>query len=419
MDEFERSKLTAFEVELLEQAERVEDILRNLSESSVDVPERRYKGEEITDRVKMKVSEVYLNEGRGKFALEMDRDPGTNHRLGYTLSEINKIQEILGSSPGRKEGDPPAILSVTNLKGGCWKSTTCHYGASYYADLGYKILLVDLDPQATLTTNFGFIPGLDIKADDTLLPFITRQHGFMENDVQSIIKSTNNVNIDLIPSCLDLSDVEKWFILETDKAKKKKAATELVWLLDRVRAVLENVSQGYDIVIIDGTPSIGDLAMNIILAADKVIVPVPTEAPDFAATGVFQRKLQSNIREVAELIGNKEIEPLLPPMRYMPTRFSSGKQMTLGSEEMIQCINDAFEDKAMKSFIRKHDAVISNLSIFRRTIFDINKGPIITDLGEVHIKKDTRERAKENFSTVFDEILKTEVFPLWPSKQSF
>ena len=65
----------------------------------------------------------------------------------------------------------------------------------------------------------------------------------------------------------------------------------------------------------------------------------------------------------------------------------------------------------MQSVIKKHEAVVSNLSLMRRTVFDINP----TD---GNVNRDARKRAMSNFETVFDEILERAVYPHWPSKKA-
>ncbi len=81
----------------------------------------------------------------------------THRRLGATLEQILVMQEYFDTLPWRRDDEEPVVMSFTNFKGGCWKTTTSWYAGSYYANLGYRVLFVDLDPQASLTLNCGHI----------------------------------------------------------------------------------------------------------------------------------------------------------------------------------------------------------------------------------------------------------------------
>ena len=410
---------TEIEMQLDQQASRAESILSELALTQSEIPVRRYKGKEIEERLKTPLASIYNDEERKKLPFTMERDD-IHRRKGYTQEQVNELQSHYNCSPRRLDTEQPVILSFTNFKGGCWKSTTSFYASSYYASLGYRVLLVDLDPQATLTTSLGFLPDIDLHAEDSLLNFICSEdgEGFDDDDVGRIVKDTHVSNLKLIPSVLDLDDCNVWLTVQTHEANRINDNDDKIWLLTRVRSLLDKVSGDFDIVIIDGTPSLGFLSTNIILAADEVIVPVPTEITDFASTSRFCRKLQQRFKSIADGIGNETASRLFPRMSYMPTRYSQGRTMTLGSEEVLACIQDTFLDHCLESYIRKHDSVISNLTLVRKTIFDVNAGAIKTSVGDINIKSDTRKKAMANFGDVFDEIIERCVRPYWPSQKT-
>jgi chromosome partitioning protein len=102
----------------------------------------------------------------------------------------------------------------------------------------------------------------------------------------------------------------------------------------------------------------------------------------------------------------------MPEMVFLPTRFSpSEKTATLGSEFVLNQIRETFGASCMKSVIKKHESVVSNLSLLRRTVFDINAG----DGG---VSREARKKAILNFSSVFDEVLERLVYPRWPSHKA-
>lgn len=81
-----------------------------------------------------------------------------NGRRAYTLNEINLIRDVCNTRYTRPKGSSPIICTITNFKGGVGKSTTAQLLMQYMAIQGIRVLGIDLDPQASLSTFFGFIP---------------------------------------------------------------------------------------------------------------------------------------------------------------------------------------------------------------------------------------------------------------------
>ena len=79
----------------------------------------------------------------------------SGHRLHYTLSEIDQMREVFGTRPWREPDDVPAIISISNFKGGVGKSTIALHLAQHFAIRGYRTLLIDCDSQASSTMMFG------------------------------------------------------------------------------------------------------------------------------------------------------------------------------------------------------------------------------------------------------------------------
>ncbi|KAF0205801.1 MAG: hypothetical protein FD172_4024, partial [Methylocystaceae bacterium] len=120
------------------------------------------------------IHEGYLrqiaSEGRGIAATV------TNGRRSYSVEDIQNIRQILDQSsrgdrrylPHRIEGEHLQIITVMNFKGGSGKTTTSAHLSQYLALHGYRVLAIDLDPQASLSALFGSQPELDVGPNETL-----------------------------------------------------------------------------------------------------------------------------------------------------------------------------------------------------------------------------------------------------------
>ncbi len=137
--------------------------------------------------------------------LPMPEKKASGHRVGYSLDQVNRMRDHFGTRPGRAETDPVTVLGVQNFKGGVGKSTIALHAAQYLGLQGYRILLIDADPQASTTALFGYNPETDIEESQTLLPALElgRDHSIRES-----IRRTYWDGIDLIPACLGLYNAE-------------------------------------------------------------------------------------------------------------------------------------------------------------------------------------------------------------------
>ncbi|MGE3618871.1 MAG: ParA family protein [Acidimicrobiia bacterium] len=177
----------------------------------------------------------------------------------------------------------PRILAIANQKGGVGKTTTAvNLGASL-ADLGYRVLVVDLDPQGNASTGLGInIRDLHGSMYDVILHDLP---------IEDCIEATSVRNLFVAPSSLDLAGAE----IELVPAFSRE---------QRLKRALEEVRDDYDFVLIDCPPSLGLLTVNALAAATEIVVPIQCEYYALEGLGQLLRNVglvQKNLNSTLEV----------------------------------------------------------------------------------------------------------------------
>ena len=212
-----------------------------------------------------------------------------NGRKQYSLELINEYREIFGTRYVRPKETDPIVCSVLNFKGGVGKSVTSLLLSQYIAIQGLKVLCIDLDPQATFTTWFGYIPDIDLTDDDTLTTTLLEN----TDDIKRVIKKTYFAGIDIIPANLELENGE--LMLPNSNLNQKDKLGSPFKRLDNALNLVKNE---YDVIIIDCPPKTGMLTMNAVSAINSMLITLPPAMPDFAS---FVRLTQT-LEEVFKVI---------------------------------------------------------------------------------------------------------------------
>ncbi|MEM7243162.1 MAG: plasmid partitioning protein RepA [Pseudomonadota bacterium] len=308
-----------------------------------------------------------------------------NGRRFYSMQDIAELRSFLEQGaktpgtylPGRRGLEHLQVISVINFKGGSGKTTTSAHLAQKAALDGYRVLALDLDPQASFSALHGFQPEFDLLDGGTLYDVIRYDAPCPARD---IIQKTYFPNLDIIPGNLDLMEFEH----ETPAAIAKRGEV----FFTRVDAVLAQVKDDYDIVIMDCPPQLGFLTMSALSAATAVLVTVHPQMLDVMSMCQFLLMTSDLLGVVADAGGNMSYDWL----RYVITRYEPGDGP---QNQMVSFMRSMFGDYVLNHPVLKSTA-ITDAGITKQTLYEVDKS---------QFTRTTFERAMESVNDVNNEIL--------------
>jgi chromosome partitioning protein len=265
-----------------------------------------------------------MAKGNSKVSRLEDKSTNRDEQLATTSALLGRRPLDFPNIVGAPEPGSARIISVVNQKGGVGKTTTTiNLGASL-AELGRRVLLIDFDSQASMTT------GLGIKTAQ-----LREQYGsiwYLLNDpqsnVQDFILKSNVPGLDFIRGHEDLAAAEAAFVSEIAKEHK-------------LRKILAPIIDQYDDILIDCSPSLGTLTINALTASNGVLIPMECEY--FAVLGLsLVNKTIEKIRENTN--PNLVIEGILATMFDRKTGHS---------RDVLELIDKEFPNELLDTIISR------------------------------------------------------------------
>ena len=242
---------------------------------------------------------------------------GTGRSRVFTLAETREwVQKASGipQSPlvtgeGVRRGK---VIITANFKGGSAKTTTSMCLAQGLTLRGRRVLLIDLDPQASLSELCGLYAEKDVTEDDTVMSYIFEPN--MEGGLGAVVQSTYWDGLDVIPAHNYLHSAEYYLPAMQTKVKGFK-----FWSV--LRDGLEPLREYYDYIVLDTSPSLSYLTLNGLMAADAMVMPLVPESLDFISSASFWSLFTDVTKQFAEFEPNKKYEfisVLLSKVDYGP-----------------------------------------------------------------------------------------------------
>ncbi|SDN97295.1 plasmid partitioning protein RepA [Ensifer sp. YR511] len=317
-------------------------------------------------------------------------------RRSYTLEDVNALRAHLaahGSAKAKyylphrnpKAGEQLQILAVANCRAASGKTTTATYLAQYMALQGYRVLAIDLDAQASMSTLLGYQPELDLNPNASI-------YGAIRCDVDhvplaSVILKTYFPGLDLCPGHLELQEFEHATPRNLAPRKAGETNSAEAQIILRLRSAIATVADNYDVVILDCPPQLGYLTLAGLCAATGVIVTVNPQMLQIASMSQFLSMISDLLSVVLEAVG----EPNSTVLRYLITQHEPNDGL---QTQIVAFLRAQFGERVLTAPMIKSPA-ISEASLIKQTLYET---------GRDNSARVTFDRAMESLTAVNSQI---------------
>lgn len=324
-----------------------------------------------------------------------------NARRSYTLGDLSTLRQAFAAGartperylPERRADEPTQIIATMNFKGGSAKTTTCAHLAQYLALRGYRVLAVDLDPQASLSALFGVHSVMDVEDGDTIYGAIRLDEGRSETGnvgarrpLRDIIRRTYMPGLDLVPGGLEVMEFEH----EAPRAMASGRRGEAAAIFDVLSEALSSVSGEYDVIVLDCPPQLGYVTLAGLVAATSILITVHPQMLDVMSMSEFLSMLSDLMRVIVAALP-PGARPRYRWLRYLITRYEphDGPQM-----QMAAFLRSLFGQYVLQNATLKSTA-ISDAGLTNQTLYEVERG---------QFTRATYDRAVESVDAVSREI---------------
>jgi chromosome partitioning protein len=316
---------------------------------------------------------------------------GAGGRRSYAPAQVIELRrwlaetrprEALAFLPHRRPGEKLQVLAAANFKGGSAKTTSALYLTQYLALRGYRVLALDLDPQASLSAMFGYQPEFDIGDGETLYGAI--RYDERRRPMREIIRKTYFEGVWLVPANLELMEFEH----HTPRAMIERKLRGHDLFFRRVAGAIAEVEDAFDVVVIDCPPQLGYLTMGALNAATSLLITIHPQMVDVASMSQFLL-MTADVMQVIEEAGGGLAYDFV---RYVVTRHDPHD---VPETQIVALLRHLFGDDVLRATAWKSTA-IANAGLTKQSLYELDKGSV----GRV-----AYERALESVDAVNAEIL--------------
>ena len=343
--------------DIMEQADRAGYLMSEVR-GAILAPERRktpptFNATQLAALCEVDRSQIVYRLGKA------DLPQGTINKSGnrreFTLEDTRTWVREYRAKRLRPEGAEAVCISVANFKGGVGKTTTAMSLAQGLSLKGHRVLLIDCDPQGSLTTLFGIMPDTEVNEAQTILPVCLGQ----QSSIKPSIQTTYWSGLDLVCAAPLLFAAE--FGLP---ARQMREAGFEFW--NALNIALDDVRAYYDVIILDTPPALSYVTINALMASDGILMPLPPNALDAASAAQFWR-LFSDL--TGDLVMHRGVTKDFDFVRVLLTRVDSQDSTAAVVKEWI---GKTYEGKVLPAEIPKTTVASSSAAEFG-TVYDIGR----------------------------------------------
>lgn len=349
--------------------------------------------------------------------------PGVPPR--FTLEEVDALRrrlrpDLAASSPFRPAGGRGVRVAVANFKGGAGKTTVALHFAHAAALAGNRVLLVDFDPQATLSHSMGVI---DVAEDRTVwgvmardlaletarlnaeasvaaatgrrapareVPAMIRELGLAERAPAEFVRATAWPTIDIVPSCANAAFVE----FASAQYRHLNPDWSFYGCVSRFLAALPR--DAYDLVLFDCPPAIGYQTLNAVYAADMLYVPSGPAYWEYDSTTSFIGQIADALADLAADVptfptGKVGASKAFVDVRFLLTRYEPGNELHAA---MFEAFRKVFGDRVCTHPVEQTRAV-EQAGRFLCSVYEMDYRDVT---------RETWKRARRSFDRVYEEF---------------
>jgi len=316
-----------------------------------------------------------------------------SNRRYFSSEDIHEIHRVLFEEgkidpdvyPRRQDDEPCMVMTCFNLKGGSGKSVSAAHISNLLELKGFRVLVVDLDSQASLTNMFGITPELD---PDMLTSYdmIRYEEPVLARDV---IRKTYFPNIDLIPASMDLME------FEYETALSFRNPQQIGAFHTRIANALDPVLHRYDVVVFDTPPQLSFAVIAALFASRGVLIPLNASMLDVMSLASFL-SMAGNLMEVVE---THAPDHGFDFVKLLMTRYESTDQPQV---QMASFLRTVLGNSVMTSEFIKSTA-IGDAATTKQTVIEIDPRDM---------NRKTHDRVMDSVGRITSEIEKS-IFRAW------
>ncbi len=324
-------------------------------------------------------------EGKGPLPFRLEN----NHRA-YTLAQVNALRALFAAQkpaealrflPRRRSHEHLQVIGVANFKGGSAKTTTSLHLSHYLGLKGYRVLAIDLDPQASLSAMFGAQPEIDVRENQTI--YAALRSDTDRRPLRDVIRPTYFAGVDLVPGNIEVMEYEH----EVPRVISRRVSRGALFF-ERLREAIAEVEDDYDIVVLDTPPSLGFLTLGAIYAATGLLITVHPAMLDVASMSQFLLMMSDLIRviEDAGAVLHQDF------FHYLLTRHNPNDQP---QTQMVAMLRHLFGGEVLMPTAIESTAVEA-AGLAKRSLYELEPG---------EIGRDTFRRARESIDAVNESVV--------------